>query len=174
MRTSRTAHKTSQSQVRNYADRLNYDDMVSTMIWFVSIRHYSFASVFRSFGDMELFLEDPGPLVLCEEQRESMVCRVCLPESGGYSGTLLFAFKKMLAFQTSVAPWICNRRRSPSKVYVPWWTPHVECGRWKCAEPTPEDTYHFGSRTSHFVKNSQSIQTKSFAHAANPTPLGSL
>jgi hypothetical protein len=131
------------------------------MIWFVSIRHYSFASVFRSFGDMELFLEDPGPLVLCEEQRESMVCRVCLPESGGYSGTLLFAFKKMLAFQTSVAPWICNRRRSPSKVYVPWWTPHVECGRWNCAEPTPEDTYHFGSRTSHFVKNSQSIQTKS-------------
>jgi hypothetical protein len=148
--------------------------MLSTMIWFVSIRHCSVASGFRSFGDMELFLEDRGPLVLCEEQRESLVCSVCLLESGGYSGTLLFAFKKMLAFQTSVAPWICNRRRSPPKLCVSWRTPHVELGRRKCAEPAPEDTYHFGSRTSHYVEKSQSIQTKSSAHSANLTPKGSL
>ena len=83
------------------------------MIWLVSIQHYSVASGFRSLSDMELFLEDRGPLVLCEEQRESLVCSVRVPESGGYSGTLLFAFKKMLAFQTSIGPWICNRRRWP-------------------------------------------------------------
>ena len=88
------------------------------MIQFVvSLRYLSVAFGFRSSSDMELFLEGRGSVVLCEEQRESMVRSLCLRELGWYSRAILLALKKMLALQTLVAIWICSRR-SQSKVCV--------------------------------------------------------
>lgn len=61
---------------------------------------------FHPYSGMELFLEDLRSLVLSEEQRESVVCDLCVRESRRYSGTLLSSLKKMLAVQKSVATWV--------------------------------------------------------------------
>jgi hypothetical protein len=70
---------------------------------FVSIQHIPLAVGSCPPRVMELFLEGHRSLVLCEEQREGLVHSFCLREPCGRFGTLLFAFKEMLALQTSIA-----------------------------------------------------------------------
>jgi hypothetical protein len=89
---------------------------------------------------MELFLESHSPLVLREEQRENMVRSLCLREPCGRFGTLLFAFKEMLALQTSIAKANAWQRRS-LRLSLP--TVHLISMR---------HTYRCSTRTEHILE----------------------